>query len=187
MFRKISDITVIEGIRQQDEKTLNWLYDNYFQTIRHHVIKNSGCEDDVSDVFQESIIILYCKIRDNSFKLTTDLKGFFFSIAKNVWHSQLRHKKRIVNIEPDLVEEGDNTEYDSTLLEKIVSRSFKKLKPDAQLILTMFSEGFSFKEIAEQMNLKNETYARRKKYLSKEALIEIIKNDPEYHDYLDLR
>jgi len=33
------------------------------------------------------------------------------------------------------------------------------------------------------MELKNETYARRKKYLSKEALIELIKEDPEYRDY----
>ena len=37
------------------------------------------------------------------------------------------------------------------------------------------------------MNLKNETYARRKKYLSKEALMELIKSDPEYKDYLNLR
>jgi hypothetical protein len=32
------------------------------------------------------------------------------------------------------------------------------------------------------MGLKNESYARRKKYLCKEALMEIIKTDPEYQD-----
>jgi hypothetical protein len=54
-------------------------------------------------------------------------------------------------------------------------------------MLTLFSEGFSYAEITSKMNLKNETYARRKKYLSKEALMELIKKDPEYQDFLDLK
>jgi hypothetical protein len=37
------------------------------------------------------------------------------------------------------------------------------------------------------MNLKNGVYARRKKYLSKEALIELVKEDPEYQEYLRYR
>ena len=72
------------------------------------------------------------------------------------------------------------------ILERIVSRAFRKLKPDCQTILTLFSEGNSFEEIALKMNLKNETIARRKKYLSKETLLELIKEDPEYKDYLNL-
>jgi hypothetical protein len=34
------------------------------------------------------------------------------------------------------------------------------------------------------MDLKSEEYARRKKYLSKEALMDLVKEDPEYHEYL---
>jgi len=37
------------------------------------------------------------------------------------------------------------------------------------------------------MNLTNETYARRKKYLAKEALLELVKADPEYQEYLRFR
>jgi DNA-directed RNA polymerase specialized sigma24 family protein len=81
-------------------------------------------------------------------------------------------------------EEGDDRDL---LLENILSRAFRKLSDDAQTILSLFSEGFSYMEIADRMNLKNETYARRKKYLSKEALIELVKADPEYKDYLDFR
>ncbi len=76
---------------------------------------------------------------------------------------------------------------DNTILERIVTRAFYKLSPDSQTILTLFSEGFSFAAITSKMNLKNETYARRKKYLSKEALMELLKEDPEYQDFLDLR
>ncbi len=73
---------------------------------------------------------------------------------------------------------------DDLQFEKIVSRAFEKLKPEFQDILTFFSEGYSYEEIAKMMKLKNETYARRKKYLSKEALMELIKEDPEYQEYL---
>jgi len=49
-------------------------------------------------------------------------------------------------------------------------------------MLTLYSEGHTYEEIARRMSLKNESYARRKKYLCKEALMEIIKTDPEYQD-----
>jgi DNA-directed RNA polymerase specialized sigma24 family protein len=50
------------------------------------------------------------------------------------------------------------------------------------VVLKLFSEGYSYEEIARKMGMKNEAYARRKKYLCKEALMEIIKTDPEYQD-----
>ncbi|MCX6302970.1 MAG: RNA polymerase sigma factor [Bacteroidia bacterium] len=187
MFNKISDKSIIEGIRKQDDKTLNWLYDNYFQTVKNYVIKNSGTEEDVSDVFQDSIIILYNQIAGESLNLTTDLKGYFFGIARNIWSSQLRKKRRTTGLDIDLPDELPHEETDELLFERIVSRAFQKLKPDNQTILTLYSDGHSYEEIAVRMNLKNEIYARRKKYLSKEALIEIIKEDPEYQEYLKYR
>ena len=55
------------------------------------------------------------------------------------------------------------------------------------MVLNLFSNGLSYEEIAVKMNLKNEVYARRKKYLVKEALLEFVKEDPEYQESLRLR
>jgi hypothetical protein len=74
LFNRYSDITIIEGVRRQDDKILNWIYDNYYQSVKKHVLNNSGSAEDVSDVFQDSIIVLYNQISENSFKLTSDLK-----------------------------------------------------------------------------------------------------------------
>lgn len=92
----------------------------------------------------------------------------------------------MTEIEIDPPDESESDISGNPVLERIVSRAFQKLNPDSRTILTLFSEGLSFSEIAVRMNLKSETYARRKKYLSKEALMELIKSDPEYKDYLDL-
>jgi RNA polymerase sigma factor (sigma-70 family) len=186
LFRRFSDSAIIEGIRHQDDKILNWLYDNYLESVRHHVLRNNGAEADVSDVFQESVITLYRQIMENNLSLTSDLKGYFFGIARNIWSAQLRKKMRSTEIEIDPPDD-ETGEHESPVLERIISRVFPKLSKDSQTILTLFSEGASYQEIAEKMNLKNETYARRKKYLSKEALLELIREDPEYRDYFGLK
>ena len=183
LFKKISDINIIDGIRNQDDYILNWLYDNYLQTVKKHVLNNSGSDDDVSDVFQDTIIVLYNQIVSDTLHLTTDLKGYFFGIARNVWSSQLRKKQRTVELEIDLPDVDETEEQSDPVLERIVSRVFTQLKPDQQLILNLFSDGLSYDEIAVRMDLKNEVYARRKKYLSKESLIELMKEDPEYQEY----
>jgi RNA polymerase sigma factor (sigma-70 family) len=184
LFKKISDKKIIENIKNQDDKTLEWLYNNYYQTIKNHIIKNSGTEEDVSDVFQDTIIILYSQITEETLNLTTDLKGYFFGVARNIWNVQLRKKKRIIGMDIDLADDITSDESNDLFFERIVSRAFLKIKPDCQAILNLYSEGLSFKEIAVRLTLKNEIYARRKKYLCKESLMEIIKKDPEYQEYL---
>lgn len=184
LFKRYSDTNIIEGVRNQDDKILNWLYDNYLQSVKKYVISNNGSSDDVSDVFQDAIIILYKQITEESLNLTTDLKGYFFGIARNVWNSQLRKKQKNVEIETDFADEEQNDDAGDPILERIVSRAFQKLKHDQQEVLNSYSEGLSYEDIAIKMNFKNETYARRKKYLAKEALLEILKEDPEYQEYL---
>lgn len=184
MFTIISDTSLIEGIRRQDDKTLNWLYNNYLPTIKKYVLKRNGSESDAYDVFQEAIIVLYRQVLENKVKLTSDLKGYFFGIARNIWHEQVRINKRNTPLEGDFEDEGDTNFQRDMLFERILARAFEKITPDARMILTLFSEGYSYEEIAEKMNLKSETYARRKKYLSKESLLEKIRLDPEYNDYL---
>lgn len=147
------------------------------------MLKNSGTEADVPDVFQESVIALYSQITENRLNLTTDLKGYFFGIARNIWSSMLRKRMKNSELDPEIADENSEDDNNQHLLERIVFRALEKLKPDARAILTLFSEGFTYDEIAVKMELKNEGYARRKKYLSKEALIEIMKEDPEYNDY----
>jgi RNA polymerase sigma factor (sigma-70 family) len=187
LFKKFSDINIIEGVLKQDDKILNWLYDNYLQSVKSYVLKNSGSEEDVSDVFQDSIIVLYKQISEDNLNLTTDLKGYFFGIARNVWNAQLRKNQRTTELNIDVPDEEDMENINNSVLERVVSRAFQKLKTDQQTILNLFSEGSSYEEIALKMDLKNETYARRKKYLCKEALLELVKEDPEYQEYLRLR
>jgi len=187
LFKKYSDINIIEGVRNQDDRILNWLYDAYLGSVKKYVLGNSGSEEDVSDVFQDTIIVLYNQIASDNLNLSTDLKGYFFGIARNVWSAQLRKKQKTIELEIDPPYEEESEEQYDPVLERVISRAFQKLKPDQQMVLNLFSNGLSYEEIAVKMNLKNEVYARRKKYLVKEALLEFVKEDPEYQESLRLR
>jgi RNA polymerase sigma factor (sigma-70 family) len=187
LFKHFSDKTIIDGVRLQDEKILSWLYDNYLQAVKKYVLSNNGNSDDVADVFQDSIIILYRQITEENLNLTTELKGYFFGIARNVWNAQLRKKQRTTELDIDIVEEDGVEDFNNQLLERVVSRAFLKLEKDQQKVLKMYSEGKSYEIIAKKLDLKNETNARRKKYMCKEALLEIMKQDPEYQEYLRLQ
>lgn len=184
LFKTYSDTSLIEGLRKQDDKVLNWLYDNYLPAVRSYIFNNNGTAEDVSDVFQDSIIALYTQITDGTLNLEKDLKGYFFGIARNIWIGRLKKERKTFELEFDIAEEEDTEENNKIILERVVNRAFQKLKPDQQMVLNLFSEGHSYEEIAVKMEFKNEEYARRKKYLSKEVLLDLLKEDPEYQEYI---
>lgn len=182
LFRKYSDGDIIDGIRRQDNRILTYLYDAYFEVVSDHVRKNSGTDDDVHEVIQETVVILYRQVTGEGLRLTTDLKGYFFGVARNVWNVQLRSRSKLVPLTGEHADNSAEEDISDAMLERIVARSFTLLAEDCQTVLTLYGESWSYEEIARKMGLRSEAYARRKKYLCKEALIEIIKTDPDYQD-----
>ncbi len=184
MLKKHSDKRLIEGIRKGDEKSINYLYDTFFDTIKSYILKNTGTEDDAYDIFQDVMMVIFKKIQQNNLNESTDVKGYIFGVSRNLWHEHLRKKKKNVELDTDLSDDFDPTSLLDTPLEQIVQRSFLKLKPECREVLNMVITGKDYKEIARAMKYKSEDYARRKKYLCKEALLKIVKADPEFGDYI---
>lgn len=188
MFKRFSDKSLIEGIRLQDDKALKHIYSAYYQMVKNHVLRNSGDSSDVDEVMQESVIVLYRQITDNKMDLTSDLKGYFFGISRMVWNNLLRQKQKHSALEIDITDEaGASYEDNSQVLEKVIEKAMARLKPDCREVILLFSQGIEYSEIAARLKLKSEEYARRKKYLCKEVLMELIKSDAEYRDHFDLR
>jgi len=186
VFNKHSDKRLLEGIRKGNDDTLNYLYSNYFGTVRTHILKNSGTDEDAYDIFQDTLMVLFKKVQENHMELTTDLKGYVFSISRNLWSNQLRRKKKTTDAMVDVADDLDLERLLDVPIEQIVQRSFLKLKDECQKVLTLSMQGIDYDQIAIEMGYKSGTYARRKKYLCKESLIEIIREDPDYKDYEDL-
>lgn len=183
VFKKHSDSKIVEGIIKGDTNSINYLYESYFDTVKSHILKNSGTEDDAYDVFQDTLMAVYKKIQQNGFELTTDLKAYVFGVARNIWYKQLSKKKHTVSISIDFKDDLDISEILDIPIDSIIQRSFLKLKDDCQQILDMHLKGYDYNIIAIEMSFSSIGYAKRKKYLCKEALIKIIKSDPDYSDF----
>ncbi len=154
------------------------------------VIENYGNEDDAEDVFQESIILIYRKITNESFELTSTFKTYMFAVCWNMWKKELRYRSRHKNIKEGYQylaqnPENLNVEYELHRRYKLYQEHFKKLGKDCQKILKMVLKGDSYQKIAKKMRLKSAQYVKKRKYICKEELIEAIRNDKRYNDFYE--
>ncbi|MBI9035092.1 MAG: sigma-70 family RNA polymerase sigma factor [Bacteroidales bacterium] len=187
---KIKDSDLLKGIEIQDVKTLRHIYQEYFPMIRHMVTTQSGQLEDSEDIFQDAIIIIYNKIKEGHFNLTSSFKTFLYSVCRNIWLQQLNKNKAVLaNINTndfdmfDLYEENNDEQQLQYQLENhkynLYQRHFLTLSEDCQKVLSMFLKKISLKDIAETMGYKTEKYAKTRKFLCKESLKKNILDDPK--------
>lgn len=191
-YKELSDDDLVKGIRDHDNDVLRYIYKKYFEIIRNFIKKNNGNDEDAQDIFQESIIIIFKKIQENSLELTCSFGTFIFSICRLLWLKQLE-KRRIrseENTDDDDLQEilgtgASNFEYNDEY--KLYQEHFSKLPKDCQRVLRLFLEKVPLKEVAEIMGYKSEQYAKKRKFECKEKLIENIKSDLSMRNIEHLR
>lgn len=185
-LNKTGSKKLIEGIRNQDKTVLQSLYANYFPTIKRLVIDNNGTEQDAKDVFQESIIIIYRKIKEGTFELTSSFKSYIYSVCRFIWIKQLSKNKenaeqQNVYLEYEDIAEISPDEYRKNEEYKLYQYHFKRLGKDCQKLLQLYLKKVPLKEIADELGIDSLQYIKRKKYKCKEQLIRYIKSDPNYN------
>jgi RNA polymerase sigma factor (sigma-70 family) len=179
---------IIEGIKKRDNKVLTFIYKEVFPAVRYYVISNGGTQDDAKDVFQESIIVAFKQISDNTIDIKTTFDAYLYGISRLIWLKLLRNKRIHDKSLSKLQESEPNYHPDEQVIEeelemRLFRKHFQKLGPECQQVLQMSLNGVPYEEIAEKMEYKSEKIVRNKKYKCKEALIKMIKEDPEYKSF----
>ena len=87
---KVADHIVIERIEQGDEQMLKYLYKNHLRMVKNFVLKNSGAEDAVDDILQDTVIAVWRNVNKPNFLLQVKLSTYIMSIAKNLWYKELK-------------------------------------------------------------------------------------------------
>jgi RNA polymerase sigma factor (sigma-70 family) len=98
-MKNITDNELLEKLQSKDEAAYRLLYKFYYPSIKSFISQNSGNAEDAEDIFQESVIVLFQKINDPGFNLTSSLKTYLFSISRNLWLKRLRTIKLITTDE----------------------------------------------------------------------------------------
>ncbi len=134
---------IIEGIRQNDNTVLQYIYRKHFPKIKFFVLKNSGNDDETKDVFQDAIILIYKKIINNSLVLDCSFQTYIYSVCRFIWLKQIKenYKKSVPLFEEteivDLSDDLDELYYENERF-KLYQHHFKQLNKDCQKVLQLF-------------------------------------------------
>ena len=186
-MKRLSENEIIDGLRKRDNRVLQYIYKNSFTPVRQLILSNAGSENDAEDIFQESLIIIFKKLREEeNFNLTAAFTTYIYSISRLLWLKHLREVKKI-EIDPLNRDHEERIEFeepspvqDKDLRIAIYQRTLLLIPEDCQKILRLTAQDITSKEIARQLGFRSENYVRKRRHFCKEFLINKIKEDPDY-------
>ena len=186
-----SDEEILDGLVQENNKIIQYIFDEHFHTIRSFVLRNNGTVEDSEDVFQEAVVIIYQKARDKELNLACSFITFLYSVSRHLWFQKLE-KNRInfafVGDIENFMELSDEMMYEVYDEErekvKIFQQHFLGLGEDCQKLLRLFVSKVPLTEIMRIMGYKSIKYTKTRKFLCKEKLKKRIKNDPRSQKFL---
>jgi RNA polymerase sigma factor (sigma-70 family) len=182
-----SDEELLEGIRNEDEAALSYLYKLHYPMILHFVQSNNGTEDEAKDIYQEAVIIFYEKVTDGSLDLFCKIKTFLYSVCRRLWLKKLTEKSRFAGSRLEdsetymaLAEDSEAEENEKKYT--VMSHALALLgEPCRGLIEDYYIQDLSMVEIAEKFGYTNPDNAKNQKYKCLQRLKKIFfsayKND----------
>ncbi|MEL6863115.1 MAG: sigma-70 family RNA polymerase sigma factor [Bacteroidota bacterium] len=178
-----------EGSRQQSDQAFRFLYAKHFRMIDYFIQQNNGNEQDAEDIFQDSLIVLYNKVRTEKLELTCALKTYIFSICRNLWLKKLKKAGRSVGLKADQEVIALEEDHFSVLLQDerqhLIANLLDKMGEDCKrVILLFYYKRLRMNEIAEQMGLSSEQVAKNKKSNCLKKLRSMVKSLPQLKDSL---
>jgi RNA polymerase sigma factor (sigma-70 family) len=107
----MTDQQILEGLRQNDRKTVEYVYKTLAPPIFKHVLTNSGTRDDGKDVFQETFIKVLKNLKEGKYNDNNKFEAYFIRIARNTWIDHLRaNNTHFVGDDDFLLERADSDE-----------------------------------------------------------------------------
>lgn len=103
---------ILIDLKGESNYAFGELYQNHFNSIQYFVTHNSGSTMDAEDIFQDTMLVLVQKLRQDDFQLTASVKTYIMAIAKHLWLKKLRNSSR----EIEFTDLNDEKFYDEITL-----------------------------------------------------------------------
>jgi RNA polymerase sigma factor (sigma-70 family) len=190
--KRLTDVEILDGLRKRDNRVLQYIYKNTFNTVKQLVVHNAGSDSDAEDIFQEALIVIFKKLKEEpDFKLTSAFSTYIYSISRLMWLKHLRQIKKI-DIDPLNRDMEERIEFeeplpveDKDLRMAIYQRTLLRIPEDCQKILRLTAQDITSKEIARQLGFRSEGYVRKRRHFCKEYVVTKIKEDVDYQAMFD--
>lgn len=189
MKHQLTNEQYLEGLVKRNSTTLENIYQHMYPGIAKHVLEHHGSQEDAEDVFQEGLIVVYRKAKEDGLFLSSSFYTFLYAVCKRIWLKKRSKRKG----RPPLplgaaglteLEEDPNWILEQTEQYALYRSKFQLLGQSCQQVLRLFFKGESMIEIAKQLGFSDARYAKKRKFICKEKLIKLIKSDSRYQELL---
>ncbi len=184
------DEDILQAIRNnKDHLVFNELYKSSFQKIKGFVLKSGGQVEDVKDIFQDALLTLIKKVKDGSYEQRSEIDGFLYGVARNMWYYKLRQKKNTSDIDDFQEIKASDQRADFYVYEsersQLIQGLFERLGQRCKELLTAsIFDGKSLKEICAELGFSSINSAKTKNYKCKQRLIKLVGNNLEVKEIL---
>ena len=175
-------------------KAMHYMYNAWSDKAIGRIKKYNKNIADAEDIVHDAFVVLENHIRNKKYKPTGKLEYFFYGICKwsNISRLQRERKKKVVV--PDdgnLPEKVDGIDPEVKMIKQqwkdVVTGLLNMLQKTCRDILRLYMEGYSMKDIAEELDLENADKVRYKLFACKKRMRKLITDNPSLNDYLKRR
>lgn len=165
----------IDALRAEQTKAFESLYRTYIDVVKRFVCNNSGTAADAEDVFQDAMMVLVQKIREDQFRLTASMGTYIMAISKNIWLNRLRDAKRIdkrydAYLQTVFSEVDEAIEQEKFYKSQLQKYIYKVSKHCQGVIEDVFFKGKSIEQIQQEYGYSSKQNAANQKYKCVEQL-----------------
>lgn len=195
----MTDAQIVKGIHENDDRIWRYIYRTYrthfFSTLRGKILAPMFCNEDWEDVFEESILTLMRKVKDDTFSVVRNggLFCYLVEIGKGHSKNKMRKMRQLNEQEKEKIADNvhrENSNPDLTTDDKqraqdeFLERVIDSLPSDCKIIMKQFYwDNKPMDEIASMVGLANANSAKTRKNKCMNKLREIANNLVDSNEY----
>lgn len=173
---------IINELKGENNQAFGQLYKAYFGMVQRFVIKNSGRTEDAEDIFQDTLLVLVEKLKQDDFYLTASIKTYIMAIAKNLWFKHLRTAYREVEFseqhDRQFFEDINQAIEDEKTYWNKLQNYLEQITTHCQhLIRKMFFQSESIEQIQKEYGYSSKHNAQNQKHKCVEQIRRVKQED----------
>lgn len=141
----LSDKEIIIRIKNGEIDYFTFIVKKYTNQIHNYLLKKLSNSDDVDDIVQNSFLKFYKSIRNFDFE--RPVIPYLFQIAKNELKMYWRSKKNTLKLDETIATSDEADYFEKGDINKIL----KRLPLEQKKALRLVGDGYSYKEIAREL------------------------------------
>lgn len=162
MTRRNSHIDIIAGLKNNDNRAFDHLFDQHFRALCYFASNLVGDKEEAKDIALNSFTKLWS--RREYFDTLPNIKAFLYITTRNACLDYLRmlqrednRRKELAYLQPEAEETIKNQAIESEVLQKIYAEVNNLPRKCRQVFQMSYFQGMSTTDIAGSLNLSEST------------------------------